>query len=106
MPVQSNRCNGVTITMEIEHDHNAQIFSRDAGHLQRNVFGNRIVLTIAGACIESDERRTPDVELAVLDEILHRTDCKIDGVVDFTDPGPALALPAAIDDAEKFQRGL
>jgi hypothetical protein len=96
----------VAFTIEPEHDHNAQIFSRDAGHLQCDVFGNRIVLTVAGACVESDERRTPDVDLTVLGEVFHRTDRKIDGLVDLTDPGPAVALPATIDDAEKFQRGL
>jgi hypothetical protein len=34
------------------------------------------------------------------------TRSSIDGAVDFTEPGAAIALPATIDDAEKFQRRL
>ena len=93
MALQSNRGDGVAFAVEIEHDYDAQILSPDIGHLQSDVFGNRIVLAIAGACVESDERRTPDVVLAVLGEVLHRTDCKINGVVDLADPGAAVALP-------------
>ena len=65
-----------------------------------------IVFTIAGTCVESDERRTPDVDCAPLGEVLHWTDRKIDGTVDLGEPGPAIALPATIDDAEKFERSL
>ena len=96
----------MAFAIEVEHDHDAQVFSRDADHLQCDVFGNRIVLTIAGARVESDKRRTPDVDFALLGEVLHRTDRKIDGAVDSAEPGPAVALPATIDDAEKFERSL
>ena len=96
----------MAVTVELKHDHDAQIFSRDTGHLQCDVFSNRIVLTIAGACVESDERRAPDVDFAPLGEVLHWTDRKVDRVVDFANPGPAVALSAAIDDTEKFERSL
>jgi len=67
---------------------------------------NRIVLTIAGACVEGDERRAPDVDFAPLCEVLHRTDRKIDGAVDLGEPAPAFVLFATVDDAEKSERRL
>ena len=75
----------------------------DAGHAQRYEFRDRIVLAVAGAAVEGDERRAPDVDLAVLGEIAHRPDREIDRAVDFAEPGAAVALPASVDDGEKLQ---
>jgi hypothetical protein len=54
--------------------------------------------------IQRDERRTPDIDLAILSEIAHRMDRKIDGAVDFAKPAAAVPSPCLVDDAEQFQR--
>ena len=54
-------------------------------------FCDGVVFAIPGAMGEGDERRTPDVGLAILGLIAHRPDRKIDRAVDFAEPGASLA---------------
>ena len=70
------------------------------------VFGDRIILAIAGTAGEGDERRTPDVDLAKLREIAHRPDGQIDRAVDLAEAGASVAVSArSVDDGEQSQRG-
>ena len=72
---------------------------------KRDELCDRIVFAIAGAMREGDQRRTPDVDLAILGQIAHRPDRKIDRAIDLAEPGAAVAGPRVVDDGEKPQRG-
>ena len=78
----------------------------NAGHAQRHIFRDRVILAIAGAPVKRHQRRAPDVELAELGEVVGCADRKVDGAIDLADAGAAFALSAAVDDLEKLQRGI
>src|ERR1700730_3256499 len=80
-----------------------QIVRRDAGLSQCNKLGDRVVFAIAGAIGEGDQRRTPNVDLAILGEIAHRPDRKIDRAIDLAKAGTSLAGARGVDDGEKLQ---
>ena len=88
----------------VAHDHDPQIVRRDAGPAQCHKFCNGVVFTVA-APRQRHERRGPDVELAILRQIAHRPDGKVDGAVDLAEPGAALARLGGIDDGQKLQCG-
>ena len=87
------------------HDHDAQIAGGDAGKAQGGEFGDRIILAIAGAAGKGDERRSPEVDLAMLGEIADGLDGKVDGAVDLADPGAAFARPGSVDERQQPQGG-
>ena len=78
----------------VQH-HDPDIVGREAGAAQGDEFCNRIILAVTAATRERCERRRPDVDLAVLGEVVDRPDGEIDGAVDFAEPGAAFAQLAA-----------
>ena len=107
MTVQPRGGDGMAFVTEgVDHHDDTQVFRGNAGHAQRDVFRNRVILAIAGAVVEGDERRAPEVDLAVLHEVVHGANRQVDGAVDLAETGAAFALPAGIDDREEFQRGV
>ena len=85
----------------VAHDHDPQIVGRDSGHAQRDEFCNGVVFAISGAMGESDERRAPDVEFAILGLIAHRPDRKIDRAIDLAEAGASLARARIVHDGEE-----
>jgi hypothetical protein len=67
---------------------------------------SRYQVNSGGTSHGSDAPQALLEDLAILDKVPHRTDRKVDGAVDLGQPGPVVALPATIDDAEKFERSL
>jgi hypothetical protein len=54
---------------------------------------------------ERDQRRTPDVDRAVLSQIAHRPDREIDRAVDLAEAGTSLAGSRIVHDGEQSQSG-
>ena len=106
MAVEPHRGDGMILAQTgVAHHDDAQIVRRDPGLAQSNEFGDRIIFAIAGAAIERDEWRTPDVDFAILGKIAYRPDREIDGAVDLAEPGAANVLPGNVHDGEKLQGG-
>src|SRR5262245_46134267 len=89
----------------IAHDQDAQIVGRKSSQAQRSKLRDRIILAIARAANEEGERRGPDIALAILRLVAHRTDGKIDGAVDFAELRAPRTLAGGINDGEQPQRG-
>src|SRR6266436_9335618 len=64
---------------------------------------DRIIFAVAGTTGEGDERRTPDIDGAVLSQIAHRPDRKIDRAIDLAEAGTSLAGLRIVHDGEKLQ---
>src|SRR4051812_14793100 len=71
--------------------------------MQRDELGYGVILAISGTMAERDQRRSPNVRLAVLRLVAHWPDRQIDGTIDFAEAGAALTASRAIDDGEKTQ---
>ncbi len=89
----------------IAHDDDPQIVRCDAGVAQGDELCDRVVFAIAGAVRERHERRTPDVDRAVLGKIAHRPDRKIDRAIDLTEAGTSLKGFRIVHDGEKSKGG-
>ena len=92
LAVQPRGGDGMVLAADgVAHDHDPQIVGRDAGQAQSDEFCDGVVFAISGAMGEGHERRTPDVDFALLGQIAHRADRQIDRAVDLAEAGAALA---------------
>ena len=88
----------IFIVRPVMQDNDAQIARGQAGLAQGDIFGDGIVLAVAGAAGEGRQRRRPHVGGLVLGDIAHRPDGEIDRSVDCANAGAAVARAGVIDD--------
>src|SRR5262249_44518310 len=91
----------ILVGVSVADDDELNVFQRDAGCLQRHVFGNCVILAIAAAGSECFERRAPTVDDTPLYEIARRDYRQVDCTIDHANARATAARAALIDDGKK-----
>jgi hypothetical protein len=106
LAVDADRDRGVIFIREdVLEDDDLDIVLRKTRGAQRQIFDNRIVLTVAPIGLQRLERRAPTIGNAPLRVVAGRADGEIDRTVDQSYPGTAGFADAARAQRDQFLRG-